>query len=85
MKTIPLQKLSKLNRIVIGKLPGLKSIIRVKTQRLVKWYLVSPAVGEGDAACVLLDQVKWSLSGMPYISRRDQEIFDAEKERIAAK
>jgi len=51
---IPLQKLRYLKPQVVANLPGLKCIIRTETARLVKWYHVLPASGDGDSSCLLL-------------------------------
>jgi hypothetical protein len=57
MNSIPLAKFAKANHQIVAKI-GMKSIMRVSTPRLVSWYLVLPAVGDGDAKCMLLDKVK---------------------------
>lgn len=62
MKRIPLAKLRYEKKIVVANLPGMKSIIRVETARLVKWFHVLPATGDGDAMCFLIQQApKWEL------------------------
>jgi len=66
-KPIPLTKLRNAKRVTIAKLKGMKSIIRVESARTLKWFLILPAVGNGDARCVLLHkcgntQPLWSIS-----------------------
>ena len=62
MKRIPLQKIRYAKKFVVANLPGMKSIIRVETARLVKWYHVMPATGDGDAMCLLIQQSpKWEM------------------------
>ena len=58
---IPLQKLRYLKPQVVANLPGLKSIIRVESARLVKWYHVLPASGDSDSACLLLHTIPKAL------------------------
>jgi hypothetical protein len=46
---------------------GMKSIMRVETARTLQWWLVLPAIGENDSACILLhkcgnNQPMWSIS-----------------------
>jgi hypothetical protein len=60
MKRIPLEKVRYAKKIVVATLPGMKSIIRVETARLVKWFHVIPATGDDDAMCLLIQQApKW--------------------------
>ena len=60
MKRIPLANLRYKKHFIVANLPGMKSIIRVETARLVKWFHVLPAIGEGDAMCLLIQQApKW--------------------------
>jgi len=66
MKRIPLAKLRYAKKFVVANLPGLKSIIRVETARLVKWFHVLPTTGDGDAMCLLIQQApkqQWELIG----------------------
>ena len=59
-KSIPLSSLRYIEKVTIAELDNLKAIMRVKTARTVKWYLVLPAVGDSDSRCVLLHRVpKW--------------------------
>jgi hypothetical protein len=60
MKRIPLANLRYENRFTVATLPAMKSIIRVETARLVKWFHVVPATGDDDAMCLLIQQApKW--------------------------
>ena len=60
MKRIPLEKVRYAKKLVVANLPGMKSIIRVETARLVKWFHVLPATGDRDAMCLLIQQApKW--------------------------
>ena len=60
MKRIPLARLRYTARKTVADLGGMKSIIRVETARLVRWFHVLPATGDGDAMCLLINQVpKW--------------------------
>lgn len=62
MKRIPLEKVRYAKKFVVANLPGMKSIIRVETARLVKWFHVLPATSDGDAMCLLIQQSqKWEL------------------------
>jgi len=62
MKRIPLAKLRYKNPVTVATLPGMKAIIRVDSARLVKWYLMIPAIGDGDAMCFLIQQAPlWEL------------------------
>ena len=54
MKRIPLANLRYTETETVATLPGMKSIIRSKTARLVKWYHVMPTVGDSDAQCLLI-------------------------------
>jgi hypothetical protein len=56
MKRIPLANLRYENRFTVATLPAMKSIIRVETARLVKWFHVIPATGDDDAMCLLIQQ-----------------------------
>ena len=61
MKRIPLAKLRGSKQSVVANLPGMKSIVRVETARLVKWFLVLPDDGR-DSMCLLVQQApKWEL------------------------
>ena len=51
-KSIPLSSLRYIEQVTIADLEGLKKIIRVGSPRLVKWYLVLPAVGNCDCRCI---------------------------------
>lgn len=67
MNPTPLAELQKFKPVTVAKLQGLKTIIRVETPRLLKWFLVVPATGHRDAVCVLLHkcsnvQPMWSIS-----------------------
>jgi hypothetical protein len=60
MKRIQLATLRYTSRKTVADLGGMKSIIRVETARLVKWFHVLPATGDGDAMCLLIQQApKW--------------------------
>ena len=62
MKRIPLEKIRYAKKIVVANLPEMKSIIRVENARLVKWFHVLPATGDGDAMCLMIQQAhKWEL------------------------
>jgi hypothetical protein len=57
----------------------MKSIIRVKTARLVKWFHVLAATGDGDAMCLLIRQApKWEL-----IENIEKRIIEEETARVA--
>ena len=56
MKRIPLANLRYENRFTVATLPAMKSIIRVETARLVKWFHVIPATSDDDAMCLLIQQ-----------------------------
>jgi hypothetical protein len=80
MKRIPLEKVRYAKKIVVANLPGMKSIIRVETARLVKWFHVLPATGDGDAMCLLIQQApKWEL-----IENIEKRIIAEESARYAS-
>jgi hypothetical protein len=79
MKRIPLASLRYSKPTVVASLPGMKSIIRVKTARLVKWFHVLAATGDGDAMCLLIRQApKWEL-----IENIEKRIIEEETARVA--
>jgi hypothetical protein len=83
-KSIPLEKLRGLEQRLVCKLPGLKSIIAVTTPRLIKWYLVLPAVGNGDARCIFLDQLKKTHANFARLGKYESLIVREEKARLAS-
>jgi hypothetical protein len=79
MKRIPLANLRYENRFTVATLPAMKSIIRVETARLVKWFHVIPATGDGDAMCLLIQQLpKWEM-----IENIERRIIAEETSRYA--
>lgn len=79
MKRIPLASLRYTTRKTVADLGGMKSIIRVETARLVKWFHVLPATGDGDAMCLLIQQApKWEL-----IENIEKRIIAEESARYA--
>jgi len=70
------------NRVTIGNLPGLKSIVRVTTPRLIKWYLVLPAVGDYDCRCILVRKQDKRWADLTVI---DKIIIESEAARLEAR
>lgn len=84
----PLAHFRTATRYTIAKLQGMKSIMRVDFPRKREWWLVLPAIGEGDSTCVFLhkETVKAEFRGGPYeqshISGTEHMILSQYADRI---
>ena len=79
-KSVPLSSLP-FPIIVVLSLPGLKSVVRVATPRRVKWYFLLPAVGEGDARAILLEQHNPRTHGVTHWKACESRIIEVEQKR----
>lgn len=69
------------NTLVIGKI-GNKSIVRVSSPKLFKWFLVLPAVGDADCRCLLVRKQEKRWTDLPRI---DAIVLQSETERLEAR
>lgn len=53
----PLANFRYMNKEIVANLKDLKSIMEVKTDRQVSWWMVLPATGDSDSVCVLIEKV----------------------------
>jgi hypothetical protein len=75
-------------QVLVARLRGMKSIVRVETPRRRKWFLVLPTIGDKDARCVeirsevILEEFKGGPLEQSYISAAESEILAEYADRI---
>jgi hypothetical protein len=86
--TKTLQSLMRHKQVLVARLNGMKSIIRVESPRRRKWFLVLPAVGNNDGRCIEIrsEVIREEFKGGPieqsHISAAESEILKEYADRI---